>query len=189
MLGTQSVSVLRDHASGFIIDEWRSQDQQHFVDIGTGAGVPGILLAIALPESRWTLIDASQRRCRIVERVVEEVKLRDRVRVEHARAGQLSRSRANRESFDGATSRLFGPVSELAECGLPLLRMKAKMVVSVSKKTESEWRGADLLKTVGCRVASSWTTPHGYFLAIQRVFHAPAKIPRRTAARRRSPLF
>lgn len=181
--------VLGDHASGFILDEWRLLGRQHFVDIGTGAGVPGILLAIALPESRWTLVDASQRRCRIVERVVDEVGLCDRVGVEHARAGQLSRSRANRESFDGATARMFGTVSELAECGLPLLRVKAKMVVSVSKKTGNEWRGADILETVGCRIVSSWTTPHGHFLAIQRVRHTPAKIPRRAPARRRSPLL
>ena len=174
---------------GFILDEWRSHAGQHFVDVGTGAGVPGILLAIALPESQWTLIDASERRCRIVEKVVREIGLCSRVEVSHVRVGQWSRSQQHREQFDGVTARLFGSAAELAECGLPLLRHKAKLVVSVSDKTERRWRKADVLGTTGCEIVDKWSTPHGSFLAIQRVASVPATLPRRTAARRRSPLF
>ena len=196
VLGSQSVFTFNDHAAGFVINDWRastsvdcSASKYHFIDIGTGVGVPGILLAMQLPLSRWTLLDASRRRCDLAAKAVQAVGLDNRVSVRHARAGELARSPDNREYFDGATARLFGSVSELAECGLPLIRMGAIMVVSVSKRTEQQWRQANLLATTGCEAISSWSTARGIFLAIKRVAPTPKGLPRRVAARRRSPLI
>ena len=188
-IGTQSVDSLRDHALGFIINEWRRHEGLHLVDIGTGAGVPGILLSVELPESRWTLIDRSRRRCDYTNRAVQVLKLGDRVSVRHTRAGQFSRSCDGRERFDGATARLFGPVTELAECGLPLLKVGASLVVSVSRATSDQWMNTDLTDKTGCEVASHWTTRHGSFIAIKRIKPPPDALPRRAAARRRSPLL
>ena len=189
VIGPQSVESLNDHASGFIISEWKNLSQGHFVDLGTGAGIPGILLAISLPTSRWVLIDASQRRCKFASVAVDALNLNDRVCVRHMRIGQFARLREARERFDGATARLFGPAAELAECGLPLLKIGAAMVVSVSENTEKQWKQKDLPVKTGCEVVSDWSTPQGNFIAIKRVLSAPETLPRRAAARRRLPLI
>ena len=196
VLGPQSAVAFNDHASGFVISDWRipasvggAASPYHFVDIGTGAGVPGILLAMQLPSSHWTLLDANSRRCELAYKAVQAVGIGDRVTVKHARAGQLARSPATREYFDGAVARLFGSAGELAECGLPLIKVGAVMVISVSEITERQWRQVDLLALTGCEVVSSWRTLHGIFMAIRRVSVVPERLPRRTAARQRSPLF
>ena len=189
VIGSQSVKSLNDHANGFVISEWKNLPRGHFVDLGTGAGIPGILLAISLPASRWALIDANQRRCKFAAMAVDALNLNSRVCVSHMRIGQFARLREAREQFDGATARLFGPAAELAECGLPLLKIGAAMVVSVSKNTEKQWKQKDLLVKTGCEVVSDWSTPKGSFIAIKRVLPAPEELPRRAAARRRLPLI
>ena len=151
--------------------------------------MPGILLAFALPASKWTLVDARERRCALAESAVRAVGLEDRVEVRHIRAGQLARVPAMRGHFSGAAVRSFGQASELAECGLPLLERKAVMVVSVSAATERQWAEADLMALTGCRTARSWRTAHGAFLEIERVAAMSCALPRRAAARRRAPLF
>ena len=189
VVGPESVRSLNEHAKGFIIEDWKKQPQKHFIDLGTGAGIPGILLAIALPSSRWTLIDSSYRRCGFATLAVDALNLGDRVCVEHVRAGHLSRSSETREQFDGATARLFGQAPELAECGLPLLRIGATLVVSVSDKTEQLWRQSGLREKTGCKIMSSWSTSVGSFLAVQRMETTPSRLPRSAAARQRAPLF
>lgn len=201
VLGGHSVETFSRHADGFIIDDWRvvddwrgqksggSRGQKSFVDIGTGAGLPGVLLALKLPSSHWTLVDSSERRCTFASCAVSALGLEDRVSVEHARVEELAYLADYREQFDGAAARMFGAATELAECGLPLLRTGGKLVVSVSARTKQQWLDADILDKVGCVVDSSWRTPEGEFMAIRRVNQTPDRLPRRTAARRRSPLF
>ena len=189
-LGLRSAVDLSRHTAGFVMDEWKSPpSDRHFIDVGTGAGVPGILLAVQLPRSRWTLVDSSLRRCEFAERAAQALGISDRVVVTHARVEHLARSPVTRERYDGATARLFGPPAELAECALPLLRPGACMVLSVSSATEERWRSADLMTITGCEVARSWRTPQGAFLAVERRAAAPDRLPRRIPARRRSPLF
>ncbi len=168
---------------------WRRSESLRLVDLGTGAGIPGVLLALELPSSHWTLVDARRRRCELASRAAAAAGLQDRVEVRHARIAVLARSPQTREAFDGAVARLFGPVAELAECGLPLVRRGGLLVVSVSSRTRRQWLDADLVATARCEVAGCWSTERGEFLAVKRVGAAPSRLPRRAAARKRAPLF
>lgn len=188
-LGPVSLEILRLHAAGFVSDSWRELPSGHFVDCGAGVGVPGILLALELPSVEWTLIDANEHRCELAERAVAAIGLSARVRVEHGVLEDYARRPATREHFDGATARLFGPAAELAECGLPLLRLGGDLVVSVSERTKQIWEDDRLLPLTGCEVQSAWRTPYGGYLAVQRMAPTPPRIPRRQAARRRAPLL
>ena len=192
VLGGHSVETFSRHADGFIIDDWQDddwQDQKRFIDIGTGAGLPGVLLALKLPSSHWTLVDASERRCTFASAAVSAFGLEDKVSVVHARVEELAHLTHYREQFYGAVARMFGTPPELAECGLPLLKTGGKLVVSVSARTKQQWLDADILDTIGCVVDLSWRTSEGEFIAIRRVNQTPDRLPRRTSARRRSPLF
>ena len=137
--------------------------------------------------SRWTLVDASERRCDLAERAAVAAGLSGRVMVEHALVEDLASRPGARETLDGVVARLFGPASELAECGLPLLRTGGSLVVSVSTATRHQWEKLPLARTA-CELAGQWSTQYGSFVSVTRVGPAPPGLPRRRAARRRSPL-
>lgn len=188
-LGPDPISKLRDHARGFIPDAWRDVQGLRLIDLGTGVGVPGVLLALELPESRWLLVDANQRCCDLAFAAVTAAGLAPRVEVSHVRAENLARRQESRETFSGAVARRFGPAPELAECGLPLLRSGGLLVLSVSPATERQWRAADLLDLTGCAIQSSWQVESNRYMAITRINPAPENLPRSGPARRRRPLF
>lgn len=188
-IGRTSLEALRWHASGFVQDHWRALPTAEFIDCGAGAGVVGVLLALELPRSRWTLVDASERRCELAQRAIGAASLADRVLVEHALVEDVAHRREARGVFDGMVARLFGPAAELAECGLPLLRVGGTLVVSVSSATRRQWQRMPLLESTGCEFAGHWTTPYGGFVSVRRVGPAPSSLPRRRAVRRRSPLL
>lgn len=188
-VGCSPLEALRVHSAGFILDTWRDMPGGEFVDCGAGAGLVGVLLALELPASRWTLVDASERRCDMAMRAVAAAGLVARVVVEHGPVEDIAGRSETRETFDGMVARLFGPASELAECGLPLLRMGGSLVVSVSAQTRRQWEGMPLSARTGCELSGQWSTQHGNFMSITRVGPAPPGLPRRRAARRRGPLM
>ena len=188
-IGSASIVELQAHARGFITPAWRAGRSVRLIDIGTGAGIPGLLAALELPGSQWVLADADERRCRAARAAVRAVGLERRVTVEHVRIEVLVDRSDTREAFDGATARSFGPVSELAECGLPLLRVGGELVVSVTEETERLWRNPILEQATGCVWARSWWTAHGRYLAVRRARPGPEGLPRRPSSRRRSPLI
>ncbi len=100
------------------------------LDLGSGAGIPGLVLAGRWPESRWTLLDAARRRTVLLEAVVEELGWGARVSVIHGRAEDLGRSPDHRGRYDLVTARSFGPPAVTAECGAPLLRLGGVLAVS-----------------------------------------------------------
>ena len=134
-------------------------------------------------------MDASERRCDMAVRAVLAAGVSSRVSVVHAPVEDMAGQRETRETFDGMVARLFGPASELAECGLPLLRLGGSLVVSVSADTKRQWDRMPLKARTGCELSGQWSTQNGSFVSITRVMPAPADLPRRRAARRRAPLM
>lgn len=148
-----------------------------------------MLLAIQHPETTWRLLDSSSRRCEIALASVRAAGLDGRVEVVHGRADELAHDSRWRAINDLVVARLFGSPSEVAECGLPLLAEGGSLVVSVSDSTADTWLAADL-SPLAASVAERWETGSGGFLRVQRTGGpVSVRLPRRAAARRRSPLF
>ena len=188
-LGSATIEELLAQARGYVSDDMDLPAGAQCVDLGSGVGIPGLLLAMLYPETNWHLLDANARRCEIAQRAVEAVDLGDRVEVVHGRAEDYAQDSRCRLANDLVVARLFGPPSEVAECGLPLLAPDGSLVVSVSAVTAEVWLSADLTK-VAASVVKCWETETGRYLRVQRTStEALARLPRRAAARRRNPLF
>jgi 16S rRNA (guanine527-N7)-methyltransferase len=100
-------------------------------DIGAGAGFPGLVLAIALPEAQVELIESARRKCEVIDRLAGAAGIGNArsvpARVEEWAAGR------GRESYAAATARALAPLSVVVEYGAPLLRPGGALVA---------WRGA-----------------------------------------------
>lgn len=105
------------------------------VDLGSGAGIPGLALAGLWPESVWVLVDAAQRRVRLLEQTVADLGWSARVSVVHGRAENVAREPQLRGRADLVTSRLFGPPGVVAECGAPFLAVGG--ILAVTEPPES----------------------------------------------------
>ena len=106
--------------------EW-TQGVRRMTDVGTGAGFPGMVLAIARPDWQVVLIDAQQKRLRFLQAVAEELRLTN-VTFCHARAEDAARRPELREGFDLAVARAVAALPLLAEYLLPFVHVGGRAV-------------------------------------------------------------
>ncbi|MDW3220307.1 MAG: RsmG family class I SAM-dependent methyltransferase [Acidimicrobiales bacterium] len=183
VLGSASVEELRRHAAGYVPAACGVLG--HGIDLGSGAGVPGVILALLHPASTWHLVDASERRCSLLRRVVHEMELDERVIVHHARAEDLGHDATYRDFADLVVARLLGPVAETVEVAVPLLDADGVAVISVDDASANRASAASVAG-LSLQVRSEDV---GAYLEVRRTGDVPASWPRRTSTRRRAPLF
>jgi 16S rRNA (guanine527-N7)-methyltransferase len=111
----------------------RSQPAARVVDVGSGAGFPGIPLKIAMPSLRLTLVESVGKKAEFCNHLVERLGLRDVV-VINARAEDIGRDAAHREQYDWAVARAVAELSILAEYLLPLVKVGGH---AIAQKGES----------------------------------------------------
>ena len=187
VLGPTSTKDLWRHAAGYLPAACLVFDDIRGIDLGTGAGVPGVLLAAMLPMSAWLLIDASERRCAYARQAVAALELSTRVRVVHARGEEITHDPEWRGTADLVVARAFGPAAELAEIGLPLLAPTGRLVVSASTTTAEHWRVGAAYQSM--EVDARAADDGGRFVEVRRLGEVPTMWPRPPAARRRAPVF
>jgi len=128
-------------------------DGARVVDVGTGAGFPGVPLKIARPDLPVTLVDATLKRVRFLEEVVEHFDWRD-VRVIHARAEQLARDSGEAGAFDVATARAVARLDKLVAWCVPLLRPGGYLVAMKGPDVDEEAVQAQrVLRRTGAEIA------------------------------------
>jgi 16S rRNA (guanine527-N7)-methyltransferase len=158
------------------------------VDLGSGAGVPGLVLAIHWPHSTWTLLDANQRRSRFLAAAVEGLGLGNRVQVRCQRAEQAGREAGLRGMADLVTARGFGPPAVTAECAAPLLMTGGTLVVAEPPGGDPARWPADPLVQLGLVPTLSITEPSA-FQALHQAEPCPERFPRRIGVPAKRPLF
>lgn len=112
------------------------EDDSTVIDMGTGAGFPGIPLKIVREDINITLVDSLNKRIKFLDEVIDKLDLQN-IETVHARAEEFGRSVKYREKFDYATSRAVANLSTLAEYLIPLVKIKGK-VISMKGSTVDE---------------------------------------------------
>lgn len=182
-LGPGPVPDHIDHSRAFV--EPLSEASPPFLDLGSGGGAPGLILAALRKDWRWLLVDSEQKRCRFLRRAARRLGLE--VEVVCGRAEVLAHDPALRATVGAVTARSFGPPAVTAECGAPFLRVGGLLLVAEPPNGENRWPAEPLLalglRPVGRRAGTA---------AIQILDQAtpcPARFPRRTGVPARHPLF
>ena len=164
------------------------------VDVGTGAGFPGLPLKIMLPEIRLTLIDSLRKRVDFLKETVSALSL-DGTECIHARAEEAGRDLALREQFDIAVSRAVARLSILSEYVLPFVKEQGVFIAYKSGEVEEELRDAEnALRILGGSVekVSTFTLPgtdiQRSLIYIRKTSKTPEKYPRRAGKPEKSPL-
>lgn len=104
-------------------------ENQSLCDIGTGAGFPGMVLKIVYPNLKVTLVDATEKKCKFLQLVIQELGLKD-IEVIHARAEIYSKT--VREKYDIVTSRAVAPLKHLLEYSIPLVKLGGNYIAMKS---------------------------------------------------------
>ena len=132
---TEYEDVMKKHFvdSLSLVKAYDMKNASNLIDVGTGAGFPGLALKIAFPGCRVTLLDSLNKRIRFLDTVIEEMGLTD-VEAVHGRAEDFARPGKLRESFDLCVSRAVANLSTLSEYCLPF----------VKKDLEWQWRAGRL---------------------------------------------
>ena len=112
------------------------EDDSTVIDMGTGAGFPGIPLKIVREDINITLVDSLNKRIKFLDEVIDKLDLQN-IETVHARAEEFGRGVKYREKFDYATSRAVANLSILAEYLIPLVKIKGK-VISMKGSTVDE---------------------------------------------------
>jgi 16S rRNA (guanine527-N7)-methyltransferase len=157
------------------------------LDLGSGGGVPGLVLALTWPDSHWVLLDGSTRRCKFLREAVEDLGLGDRVEVVAARAEEAGRG-ALRGSRDLVVARGFGPPAVTAECGAPLLKLGGHLIVAEPPGGAPERWAGDPLAMLGLQLGATLLDPVA-LQVLHQVAPCPDRFPRRVGVPVKRPLF
>ena len=112
-------------------------DSVNIIDVGTGAGFPGIPIKIVNPNLKVVLVDSLNKRINFLQEVIKQLNL-DNIEVIHARAEDLGQNKKYRETFDIVTSRAVANMSVLSEYLLPLAKVSGKCICMKGSDVEEE---------------------------------------------------
>jgi 16S rRNA (guanine527-N7)-methyltransferase len=167
-------------------------EARRIADIGSGAGFPGLVLAVALPNSQLDLIESVGRKCEFIQRAIEAARIPN-ASVVNARSEEPA-SGSERESYEAVTARAVGRLSTLAELASPLVRENGVLVAWKGKRDAEEEaqmaRAAEQLAMrpeqildVGARAGSK----HRHLHVLRKVGDTPGDLPRRPGMAKKRP--
>ncbi len=164
------------------------------IDVGTGAGFPGLSLKVVCPGMRLTLLEATRKKVAFLEHMVRVLGLKG-VEVIHGRAEELGRNPAHRERYNWALARAVAEMPILAEYLLPLVRVGGAMLAQKGEGATAEVHGANAtIVTLGGRVRQlvpvelRGLAETRYLVVVDKVAATPEKYPRRPGVPQKRPL-
>ena len=176
------------------VQAWGDQVPQTLVDVGTGAGFPGLVLKILYPHLKLTLVESVGKKVKFCRHIVESLQL-EGVNVIQSRAEMLGQQPRFRESFDWAVARAVAKLPVLSEYLLPLVKVGGVMLAQKGESAPAESHAAEsALRILGgeMRQMIPVTLPgvveERYLVVVDKVGATPPKYPRREGTPAKKPL-
>jgi len=164
------------------------------IDVGTGAGFPGLPLKLVCPEMQLTLLEATGKKVTYLEHVVRVLGLKG-VKIVHGRAEELGHDPAHRERYDWALARAVAEMPVLAEYLLPLVRVGGAILAQKGEGAAAEVHAAEAaITTLGGRVRQlvpvelRGLAETRHLIVVDKVAATPENYPRRPGVPKKRPL-
>lgn len=167
----------------------QSAEARTIADVGSGGGLPGLVLAITMPDAEFTLIEVTGKKAAFLRETAEALRLRN-VRVVADRAENVGRDRhAHRDRYDAVVSRAVGKLSVLAELTVPLARIGGLVLAVKGEQAKQEVEDArQALYHLHASVVELQRTPTGTIIVIEKRRATPRLYPRSPGEPKRKPL-
>ena len=171
------------------------KENKSIVDVGTGAGFPGIPLAIMNDSLKITLVDSLNKRINFLNEVCNKINL-ENINAIHARAEEFGQDNNYRESYDVAISRAVANLTVLAEYLLPLVKVGGKIICMKGPDIEEELKQAkSAIDILGGKFerCDNFCLPKSdisrNIIIINKIKETPKKYPRKAGTPAKPPLF
>lgn len=168
--------------------------QKTVIDIGTGAGFPGLVIKIAFPHLKVTLVDALKKRLNFLDVVIKELGLTD-IECIHSRAEDLGKNKVYREGFDICASRAVANLAVLSEYTLPFVKVDGYLIALKGQKLDEELeQGRKAIQILGGQLEEvvhtgvPFTDLDHKIAKIKKVKPTSAKYPRKAGEPTKAPL-
>lgn len=179
-----SISVLR----------YLPEGTNTLIDVGTGAGFPGIPLKIVRKDLKVTLLDSLEKRVRFLDAVITENKLSD-IQAVHGRAEDFAREKLHREGYDIGIARAVASLPVLCEYILPFVRIGGLFIAMKGSEVHKELEEADkAISVLGGKVEKvehfllPFDPMERHIISIQKVQQTPTQYPRKSGKPTKSPI-
>lgn len=173
---------------------WKESPPRSMIDVGTGAGFPGLALKILYPTMRLTLVESVGKKANFCRHMVETLELKA-VEVIHSRAEDLGQLPAHREAYEWAVARAVATLPVLVEYLLPLVRVGGAMIAQKGATGPAEaHRAQQAIQVLGGElrqvipVVLPGVVEERCLVVVDKVNATPAKYPRRPGEATRNPL-
>ncbi len=167
-------------------------EEARIIDVGTGAGFPGLALLISRPDIKLTLLDSTKKKLGVIEDILKNIGLE--AEILHSRAEEAGQNKLYREKFDIATARAVANLRELSEYCLPFVKPGGRFVSMKAAKAGEEIDGAEKAITV---LGGKTESIHNFelfeagernIIIIKKISPTIAKYPRPSAKIAKNPL-
>ena len=185
--------ILKHFIDSLTIEEYINKGES-LVDVGTGAGFPGIPIKIYRDDINVTLVDSLNKRINFLNIVIEELKLK-KIKAIHSRAEEFGKNVKYREKFDVSTSRAVANLATLSEYLIPLIKQQGKSICMKGSEIEEELNNSKMaIKVLGGKIlkVDEFTLPNSdikrNIIVIKKVENTPAKYPRKPGIPAKEPI-
>ena len=186
--------ILKHFVDSLALGRYMNLQNETIIDVGTGAGFPGIPIKIAYPNVRLTLVDSLNKRIKFLDTVIDCLGLTDVVTI-HSRAEDLAHNSAYREKYDLCIPRAVANLSTLSELCIPFVRPGGRFIPYKSEKTVDEIESATkAFSLLGATVdkVEEYTLPDSdiqrTLIFISKEKPTPSKYPRKAGTPSKDPL-
>lgn len=185
--------ILKHFVDSLTIAKYVKEDKS-IIDMGTGAGFPGIPIKIYRKDVKVVLADSLNKRIKFLDEVIDKLKL-ENVETIHCRAEELGKNKQYREKFDYATSRAVANLSTLSEYLMPFVKLNGKCIFMKTIEVEEELEKAKkAIKTLGGKIekVDKFEIPESdlgrSIIIVKKEKITPSKFPRKPGTPAKEPL-